>query len=680
MRLIRKNRTQNISETTTPKDRGWRVLVVDDESGILTMTRLVLGEFLFDGRGVSLTTASSAKEAMEVLQSSDAFAVALIDVVMETDDAGLRLVDFIRNKLNDTQIRLIIRTGQPGVAPEWMVIENYDIDDYKDKTELTSQKLYTTIRTALKSYRDMSLITNTRTGLEQILTITPSLFMHDNSVNGDFYNYLLQEMGKLLAQLHGGKRAEDQESGFFALFDDEESIKATLGRFSHHPGSDELQEMNHGFAEHLRQEQPVFTLNDNRIFLAINRQGKLWGYIYLESIFAISRDSQHLLRMMSNLASAALENILLHVNLDEANLEAYQKSRIFGTLSHDIKSPMVNMLGLVQLLQDTSLNELQREYISSIQQTGKGIETVLNNLLDLTQIGTGQFELSLLPFNIFTTTEEVVQLFRDESLENQISITISGSGAENLDVQGDPQRFHQILLHLLGDAMRTLSNREVTIDIESLASIEGQVEVAVKVGYCVEKPLTNSKTPSIGYSISQELISQMGGRLGIEVNEERGLVIWFSLPFKSASAQLEVGLESETSQLIHLDQIIDSALFKGNAINRNIFRHMQQTMGEDFVELLEIYQQSAASILDALVDNARLGDRAEVRRNSHSLRSSSANIGAMLLSEMARVLEQETSQNLPVALEEKIANLRLSYQQVQQEIVQLTKISPAEKV
>ncbi len=70
---------------------------------------------------------------------------------METDDAGLKLVDFIRNECQNQLIRLIIRTGQPGAAPEKDVVERYDIDDYKDKTELTAQKLYTTIRLALES-------------------------------------------------------------------------------------------------------------------------------------------------------------------------------------------------------------------------------------------------------------------------------------------------------------------------------------------------------------------------------------------------------------------------------------------------------------------------------------------------------------------------------------------------
>ena len=136
----------------------WRVLVVDDEPDIHELTELSLRGFTYDGRGLEILRAMSGREARELLAREDDIAVALVDVVMETDDAGLQLVNFIRKERGDHFIRLVIRTGQPGAAPEREVIDCYDIDDYKDKTELTAQKLYTSMRSALKAYRDVRLM------------------------------------------------------------------------------------------------------------------------------------------------------------------------------------------------------------------------------------------------------------------------------------------------------------------------------------------------------------------------------------------------------------------------------------------------------------------------------------------------------------------------------------------
>ncbi|MBF0228760.1 MAG: response regulator [Desulfamplus sp.] len=136
----------------------WKILVVDDEPDVHEITRISLKGFKFAGRNIELINASSAAEAREILNKEKDIAVAIIDVVMETEDAGLQLVKYIRNQLNLKRIRLIIRTGQPGNAPERYVIENFDIDGYKEKTELTAQKIYTVLTSAIKSYRDILVI------------------------------------------------------------------------------------------------------------------------------------------------------------------------------------------------------------------------------------------------------------------------------------------------------------------------------------------------------------------------------------------------------------------------------------------------------------------------------------------------------------------------------------------
>ncbi|WP_414828679.1 DUF3369 domain-containing protein [Alteromonas sp. H39] len=163
--------SDEISDNVISPKASWKILVVDDEEEVHHVTRIVLSEFLFDGREVSLTFASSAKEARNLLSNDKnrEFAVAIVDVVMETSQAGLELVQWIRDEQQNHLIRLILRTGQPGEAPEESVIRDYDINDYKNKTELTAMRLKASIFSALRGYRDIKIIERHRQGLEKII-------------------------------------------------------------------------------------------------------------------------------------------------------------------------------------------------------------------------------------------------------------------------------------------------------------------------------------------------------------------------------------------------------------------------------------------------------------------------------------------------------------------------------
>ncbi|MEA1675000.1 response regulator [Nitrospirillum sp. BR 11163] len=138
--------------TRAPELPPWPILVVDDDEEVHIMTRLVLSRLTYKGRPLELLTARSAAEAAGILTKRGDIAVALLDIVMETDDAGLVLARRIREEFDNNDVRIVLRTGQPGQAPVRDVIVNYDINDYKAKTELTSEKLFITIITALRSY------------------------------------------------------------------------------------------------------------------------------------------------------------------------------------------------------------------------------------------------------------------------------------------------------------------------------------------------------------------------------------------------------------------------------------------------------------------------------------------------------------------------------------------------
>jgi response regulator RpfG family c-di-GMP phosphodiesterase len=154
----------------------YKVLIVDDEPEIHKVTKLALTGFTFEGCQLEIINATSAKEAKSELESHPDVAVILLDVVMETDDAGLLLVDVIRSQLGIKHARIILRTGQPGQAPEQDVIVKYDINDYKSKTELTSQKLFTLMHSSLRSYRDIISLERSKCGLRQVIEASKGIF------------------------------------------------------------------------------------------------------------------------------------------------------------------------------------------------------------------------------------------------------------------------------------------------------------------------------------------------------------------------------------------------------------------------------------------------------------------------------------------------------------------------
>jgi signal transduction histidine kinase len=138
-----------------PVTATWKILVVDDDHEVHRVTRLVLSPFVFKNRRIEIISAHSAVEARTRLMDHHDISVILLDVVMETDDAGLRLVQFVREQYANRKTRIILRTGQPGYAPELKVLLDYDINDYRSKAELTAERLLTAVAVSLRSYLDI---------------------------------------------------------------------------------------------------------------------------------------------------------------------------------------------------------------------------------------------------------------------------------------------------------------------------------------------------------------------------------------------------------------------------------------------------------------------------------------------------------------------------------------------
>ena len=154
---------------SSPSPQEWKVLIVDDDPDVHSATRLALGSFQFETLPLKFFSAYSAIEGHKLMLTHNDVAVVLLDVVMETSDAGLKLAQQIREELGNRKSRIVLRTGQPGEAPEASIMLDYDINDYQIKLDLNRQRLLTTIIMALRSYRDILTIETQRAELESTL-------------------------------------------------------------------------------------------------------------------------------------------------------------------------------------------------------------------------------------------------------------------------------------------------------------------------------------------------------------------------------------------------------------------------------------------------------------------------------------------------------------------------------
>jgi diguanylate cyclase len=180
----------------------WRVLVVDDDADVHDATALALRSVEIHGRRLELLNALSGAEARAILDRSSDIAVVLLDVVMETPDSGLELVGHIRRALGRRDTRIILRTGQPGYAPELDAIREYDINDYKTKSELTRSRLVTTLTAAIRSYEQIRTIEASRRGLDLIVRATTDILARPDLAS--FADGVITQLAALLgAAPHG---------------------------------------------------------------------------------------------------------------------------------------------------------------------------------------------------------------------------------------------------------------------------------------------------------------------------------------------------------------------------------------------------------------------------------------------------------------------------------------------
>ncbi len=300
-------------ESGVPAQRSpWKLMIIDDDTDVHTLTRLVLRQFVFEGRALEFVSGYSQADAHQLMALHPDTAVLLLDVVMETDHAGLEAVRYIRDTLKNRFVRIILRTGQPGYAPEERVIMEYDINDYKEKTDLTDIRLGAAVVTSLRAYRDMMIIEKNRQGLKKIIHATGSLF-EPRSIK----TLATGVLDQLVAILGLDESALYAQTAGFAVCEGDMILYAGTGRFGEYEGHFLTDVVDDSVMAPIRLAMEAKqTIFQDNIFVGYfqSRQGSV-NLLYLKGIGRLEEWDRELILLYAANVGLAFDHVLLHREL-----------------------------------------------------------------------------------------------------------------------------------------------------------------------------------------------------------------------------------------------------------------------------------------------------------------------------------------------------------------------------
>ncbi|WP_193181807.1 EAL domain-containing protein [Nisaea sediminum] len=424
--------------------RSWKILVVDDDEDVHNATRMAVSGVKILDRPVTLLHARSGKEGLEVARANSEIAVALIDVVMERPDAGLNLVRELRDA-GFAELRIVLRTGQPGYAPELKVVSEYEIDDYKTKQDLTRTGLLTTLISAVRAYEQIRALSRSREGLEMIVESATELFQRTNlelfsrGVLTQICGILsIDENGVVCVRKTGNRGADDtvvvSAAGRFS-----DLIGRSVSEIDDLPLRRALQDAN-------GSKEPIIENGFMAIYFPSDGNQAMWGLIETDS--RLSDSDMALLRLFITNISVGFENLSLVERLDDLayvdhflqvpNLNAFMKALQAreGDLAH-VASTRIAFVGIDDLGDliatyglDVTLALLKTFYDLLVQKAGS--DSIL------ARIGDGLF--AILAEEASLTRDAIGSLLAVPIQVDGITIPISATAAliDFADVEGTP--------------------------------------------------------------------------------------------------------------------------------------------------------------------------------------------------------------------------------------------------
>jgi len=460
----------------------WKVAVIDDDAAVHDGTRYALYDYVLNGQKLDILSAYSADEGRHLLRNHPDIAVVLLDVVMETDSAGLDLVGFIRNELKNETVRIILRTGQPGQAPERRVIVDYDINDYKAKTELTADRLFTAMTAALRSYQQIQRMVETRRGLEIIIDAAAKLF--DFRSMQRLAEGVLTQIGSLLNVDCAGILVLRDEGNNGESF----SVLAGSGCYSQFTGLRKVDvlkpELRQVVREAFVRRHHEFLPERSVLYMQTGSGREI--VVLLEAAKDLSDTDRTLVEVFCSRLSVAFDNVILYEQLQEANERLEQrvvertreltaanrrlsaqwerlrranafKSEILGKVAHDLKNPLGVITGRAEMMWDfleavpASVDKL-RSQLNHIRESAHRLIGMVDSLLAEAMADALNISIRREPIEVPDLIREVVEASRPllDKKEQMIDV----AAPEHLQVSGDPDRLREAIDNLISNAIK----------------------------------------------------------------------------------------------------------------------------------------------------------------------------------------------------------------------------------
>jgi signal transduction histidine kinase/DNA-binding NarL/FixJ family response regulator len=559
-----------------PAEEGprWKIAIIDDEPAVHDGTRFALNDYRLNGQGLEILSAYSAAEGRELMRNHPDVAVVLLDVIMESDTAGLDLVEFIRNEVKNETVRIILRTGQPGQAPERRVIVDYDINDYKAKTELTADKLFTSLTAALRSYQQLQRMVETRRGLEIIIEAASTLF--DFKSMQRLAEGVLTQIASLLNVDCAGILVLREAQNAHETF----SVLAGSGCYSRFIGTD-VSEMIENDLRHLVEDaftrrQHEFSLR--RSVLYIKTMSGREVVVVLEAARHLSETDRALVEIFCSRLSIAFDNVILYeqlhtakTRLEERVAERTQdlttanrrlaaqwarlrqantfKSEILGTVAHDLKNPLGVILGRTEILTEMigaggNLDANVQAQIAYIRDAANRLTEMVDDLVSDAMADALDITIRREPVDIAVLVQEVAEANRPLAVRKQQTIAVTAP--PNHAAMCDADRIREAIDNLvsnavkyspIGGAIELLVAREgggIIVQIRDQGAGLSPEDISRLFGRFQRlsaKPTAGETSTGLGLSIVKRIVDLHGGRVTVEsLGPGQGATFKMSLP------------------------------------------------------------------------------------------------------------------------------------------------------
>jgi signal transduction histidine kinase/CheY-like chemotaxis protein len=575
---------QFIDEEPAPSGEAlppWTVAIVDDDPAVHEGTRFALFDYMLGGQGLEILSAYSAAEGRELMRANPQVAVILLDVVMETDDAGLGLVDYIRSEMKNETVRIILRTGQPGQAPERRVIVDYDINDYKAKTELTADKLFTALTAALRSYQQLQRMVETRRGLEMIIEGASTLYdfksmqLLAEGVLTQIGSLLNVECGGILVLREGGPPQEKF------------SVLAGSGCYSHFEGTAGTASLDVLLREAVQGafERRCHEFHPKLSVLYIRTASAREVVVAVETARPLSATDRALVEVFCSRLSVAFDNVILYEQLHEANVRLEErvrertraltsanerltsqwarirraneyKNEVLGTVAHDLRNPLSVILGRAEMMNELAamspvpLDKI-KDQLGHIRGSASQLTGMVNDLISDAMMNALDIAIKREPVDLATMLSEVVASNR--ALAEKKEQTIQLASPPHQLWSCDPDRLREAIDNLVSNAIK-YSPVGGIIELSMVVNGEGAmirvkddgaglsqddlVRLFGRFQRLSAKPTGGENSTGLGLSIVKRIVELHGGHISAESpGPGRGATFTMQLPRAAGTPQ-----------------------------------------------------------------------------------------------------------------------------------------------